>query len=143
MFQFNPIPEEELNTSNWKNIDEGIHTFTITEVTCDTYAEGSKMKISYRVTDDNGNSGTWYDNFSDKTQWKVIQMLKSIGRKDMYKTGKLSPEALVGKYGKCEMKNREYNGKTSLQISGYIEREKVESVSNQAAGWDDDESIPF
>lgn len=141
MFKFDPIPEEEMNTSTWQNIREGIAFFKISEVSCDE--DSGSMKITYNIKDNKGNSGRWYDNFSVNTQWKVIQLLKAVGRAEWYKSGKIDPSRLVGLDGQCEMKSREYNGKSSIQIGRYIEKDMAETVNSSVnSNWDDD-TIPF
>jgi len=140
MFNFDPIPEEELGTSSWQNIQEGIVSFKISDVTCDEHS--GSMKITYNIRDEKGNSGRWYDNFSSNTQWKIIQLLKSIGRGNWYKLGKIDPTNMVGLSGQCEMKMKEYKGKSSVQIGRYIEKEVSESANQAVDDWDMSD-IPF
>lgn len=139
MFNFNPIPEEQLNKSSWENIREGIVSFKIADISFDR----GPMNITFQIKDNKGNTGRWFDDFYDHTQWKTLQLLKSVGRSSWYSTGKIDPEMLKGLEGQCEMKFKEYKGKTSLKISRYIEMEASQLANGEEANkWEDDD-LPF
>ncbi|UPU39310.1 DUF669 domain-containing protein [Erysipelothrix sp. Poltava] len=68
-----------------------------------------------------------------KTEWTISAFFASLGMKK--KGEKIKPQwnMIVGKVGKCKIKNREYNGNLYNEVDKFYRKE--EEVVNQQASW--------
>lgn len=68
-----------------------------------------------------------------KTEWTISAFFASLGMKK--KGEKIKPQwnMIVGKVGKCKIKNREYNGNIYNEVDKFYRKE--EEVVNQQASW--------
>ncbi len=142
MFNFEPIPESELSSGSdsWKNIKEGEVNFKL--VSHEIQGNGN-VKLEFRVKDSEGNSGRFRDTFSPNTQWKILNFLKSVGKKDLYSRGGIDFENLLSSEGRCMLANNTFNGKTYLQIASYLEYDGIQDPYKSVCDWDDGDEIPF
>lgn len=68
-----------------------------------------------------------------RTEWTISAFFASLGMKK--KGEKIKPQwnMIVGKVGKCKIKNREYNGNLYNEVDKFYPKE--EEVVNQQASW--------
>ena len=144
-FKYNP---DEVN-----EVCEGVATFKIVDakdVDQHNYPLLTKdgnhniIKLTLRVTDNHGGSALINDNLVSNAAWKVSQLLKAIGRGDWFKSGTLDPSKLINLTGQCNLKSKDYNGKSYMNVASYIAKEQSESVNPPGPAKDDDwDAIPF
>ncbi len=123
-----------------------------------TQAGEPKIKISVFLTDVNNNTTYTYEHITAKTGWKLGQILKAIGKGELYNnSGVLDLRHLVSGEGECTLKTKSDPGyPAATVVDKYLPRlqpvaitELSAPVSHANAGFGDDkdpfedEELPF
>lgn len=149
--RFQVLSDEELEKKKVK-LKVGICSFEILKAEDHkTEAGNESIKLIVKVYDIEGNEATVFEYIGQNAQWKLKQLLSSIGKNDLYKSGDINPSDLEGGSGKCLVylnKDRSGQFKDSFKIKEYY---PDETGSNKApvkkaelpVPTPDDDDIPF
>lgn len=132
--KFTPLSEEELNTQKI-SLDPGPANFMVMDAEeKKSRNSGNQMiELRLRVWDQNGKEGILYDYLlGEKALWKLRDFLNSIGRPEVYQTGDINCDLILGASGKCKLgiQNDPKFG-DRIRIKSYDAKEKVSEYIDQ------------
>lgn len=137
---FDPISKDEWEQTG-TFLSEGEAEFVVTDVTEGVTGSGDPKIVVEFEASQGESRGKAFDHISSKARFKIVGLCKAIGDKELMLTannGALERDLLLGKKGRFELKNHEYNGKTYLQIAKYINKGKEEVEQTIV-----DDDLPF
>ena len=132
--RFEPKTAAEINASKMK-LKEGPANFEIIKAE-DTFSKhGNEMiKLTLRVWDCEGKWAQIFDYLVSNVPWKMLQFLNSISRPEIYETGVIDVESLLGASGGCVIKIQRDNSGVygdRLVIAAYQEKARAEPQEKQ------------
>lgn len=142
--KFDPLSDEELKKQRGV-LTPGPANFEILEA-ADTVSKSSgnpMIKLQLRVWDKDGREGIIFDYLTSNAQWKIKNLLESIGCIDLYGSGEIDPGALVGSGGNAIIfieKDRTGQYGDSVKIRDYVIKPQNKETTTALASDDD---IPF
>lgn len=139
--RFIPVSPEEFKKKAVK-LKAGDADFEIIGVEdSETKNKKPMMKVKCRVWDCEGREGVLIDYVTNDSQWKIKQILDSIGASAMYELGDVNEGVLVGRGGKLLLytKNDPQYGEQTKIKSYYAMQVKKENPKSSKS----DEDIPF
>ena len=103
------------------HLDPGEYSFEVVEAVEKQSKAGNDMiEVNLRFID-----GFTAVNVKDwlvsKVSWKVEQFMLGIGMKDVFESGEVSPDMLIGRGGVAELGIREHEGKFYNEVGKYID----------------------
>ncbi len=106
-----------------------------------------KLRLSFSVTDFNGDTSVVYDDITPKMAWKIKALLDSVGLGNLYDaSGAFSPEDVMGAMGRCIIAIRKSDGyEDSNEIKKYIRAAKQAVISRESAPVEEvpNDDLPF
>lgn len=140
--QFTPKSEEELNSPTYPSGEYGFRVIEAEE----TVSKAGNPMIKVKLEIQKGHLSPLYinDYLLTESHFKLYSFCKSIGKKELYESGRISPFDLKEKSGHAKFDFEEYNGKKYLKAKAYIAKEN-QTASGVVVHEDDalDDEIPF
>ena len=140
--------EVETTDSEYTVLEPGEYTFIVTGMERKWFDGSSKLdpckmaEVTLTVGDPLGSTAATITDkiyLENSVRWKVTQFFKSIGLVDPDSRGesiRFPWSKIIGKGGKCEVGNREYNGKTYNTINRYIVPDNAATDKPKYGGFD-------
>jgi len=87
-------------TKKREQLTPGDAEFTVVDAEdCVSKQQNQMIKLQLRVCDSKGVEGTVFDYIVASAQWKIKNLLDSIGKGELYEKGALKPADLIGESG--------------------------------------------
>jgi len=110
------VNEGEVSFTIKKNFDTDRNGLPLT-----TGKGDPKIKVVIEVKDEDNNTANIYEDVTTKTAWKMYNICKAIGRKDLYTSDGVEWDDTIGYTGRCIVSIEHKPGyNPRLVIDGYI-----------------------
>lgn len=150
--KFTPLDEEALNAQRGI-LKEGEADFEVM-IANDKFSKSSgqpMIELKLKVWDCEGKEGIIFDYLVGNVQWKLHQFLASVGRLDLYESGDVNTDILLGMCGKALLKlQKDKTGKypDQMRVTEYFipsapTENKKESTQSPASILANEDDIPF
>jgi len=137
--RFTPKTEEQLK-QEMGMLAEGEADFEILDAIDAVSKKGSPMlKLNLQIWDKTGRQGRLFDYIVESFHWKLIHLLKAIGKHELYESGLVNPIDIIGCSGKLEIaikKSEQYGDKPT--VKDYISRDEILSDAAEPPALDAD-----
>lgn len=139
---FTPTPRNELDKPP---IKPGVYWFSVDKVLEKDGKKGKYYEVQLKVITEQGRAVTVFDGLSlvENMHWKLCHFFDSIGMSEMYDSGRIIFEKILGAKGVAELHEQEYNGKINIKVKDYIKREDQGAHDNNSEHTNDNEEATF
>ncbi len=150
--EFQPKPVSELRT----DLVPGLAQFEVmgAKESVTKVKKSPTMELKLMVTDSKDKKAMVFDHlyFGESSMWKLYAFCKSIGKEELYKSGKIDLSDIDGLFGTCklgikkskdpESEYAKYDG--NIEVQSYIVKEKSEAkVAKTDKVKDFNDDVPF
>lgn len=142
MFNYIPIPEEELNISS-HYFAEGEGSFELYDITEGTSKTGLPLLIlMFKIWDVTGKNGTIKEYITSNNTWRLHHFLEAIGCADDYQHGCVEARNYIGHCGRILIKYKLDKENKEQRIITFIKGEAKKSFVPMTNSFSNDD-VPF
>jgi len=142
-----PLTDEEIAASGL--LAPGIYDFEVASAEDKVSSKGNDMiEVKLNVYEADGTIRPIRDWIMPQMTKKFKHFHNACGMMDKYESGSLEASDVIGKSGKCMIKQEPYTNKDGLEvmsnkIDDYVKRDNLEAYNKASSKVELDDEIPF